>query len=404
MLDARREPARRQLEESLVGLRRSLAEDGGRARALLDGLEDARTRGASWEQLAATRHVVAARIFVRPEDVDDLRRRLEEGFGRGEVVLRELDPAPADMPALPRAVAGLPFAALDGLRPRRFGEIATASLLALFVPLAAAAVLADLGGGLLLLLVGVLIGTGSVLGSPRRDTALLAQAAGLVSLVFGILGGRAFGPAGAAWFGTGWGLAPDAAAFLAGDPLRAVAVRIGGVALLFATWGLACTLLALQGGRTARARTASVGALSLLAVAGGAALALPGDAVGRWLWLAAPASALAVLLLAGLRKGFVRLLLDLVGVVRLVAVALLALVLFSVGFGLLGGGVRLDLLLAPAFLVLGALALVVDPAYVAMGVPYDLSLGARTLGRPFTPLVRHVVTARPRAGAGEERP
>ena len=63
---------------------------------------------------------------------------------------------------------------------------------------------------------------------------------------------------------------------------------------------------------------------------------------------------------------------------------------------------RLQTVLAPALLVLGALALVVDPAYVAMGVPYDLSLGAGTPGQPFSPFGRHVV--RGRAAAGKERP
>ncbi len=400
-LDLRREPARRRLEEELTALRRRLDEDGGRARALFDALEDVEARTRTWRRLASTKHVVAARVFVRPEDVDALERRLDRSFGR-EVVVRELDPAPADMPALPRAGAGLPFAALDGLRPSRFGEVATASLLALFVPLAAAAILADLAGGLVLLLVGASIGAGAALGSPRRDTALLAQAAGLVALVLGIFEGRAFGVAGAAWFGTDWGLAPGSGMLFASDPLRGIAVRVGGIALVLAAWGLVCTLVLLQAGRTTRARTALVGALSLLAVAGGAALALPGDAAPRWLWLLAPASAVAILLLAGLRKGVGRLLLDLVGVVRCVAVALLALVLFRVGFGMLTGAVGAGVVMAPAFLVLGALAMVVDPAHVAMGVPYDLSLGSRTLGQPFAPLRRHVV--RGRAAAREERP
>lgn len=397
-LDARREPARQRLEDSLVELRRRLAGDGGRARALLDALEDAETRGRSWSRLASSRHVVAARVFVRPEDVDGLVRGLGHTFGTGEVVVRELDPAPADMPALPRAVAGLPFAALDGLRPSRFGEVATASLLALFVPLAAAVVLADLAGGLALLLVGALIGLGAVLGSPRRDTALLAQAAGLVALVFGILEGRAFGAAGASWFGSEWGLLGSPDPLLGYDPIRSLVMLVGGAALLLGVWGLICALVALQGARPGRARLALVGALALFTVTGSAGLAFPHDSVLRWLWLLAPASALGVLLLAGLRQGVVRLLLDLVGVVRCLAVALMALFLFYAGFTVLGQPLALQTALAPALLVLGALTMVVDSAYVAMGVPYDLSLGARTLGQPFSPLTRRVVRGRARTG------
>ena len=41
------------------------------------------------------------------------------------------------------------------------------------------------------------------------------------------------------------------------------------------------------------------------------------------------------------------------------------------------------------FLILvAAFAVVVDPAHMAMGVPYDLSLGGRRFARPFTPLER----------------
>ncbi len=70
-------------------------------------------------------------MFVRREDAASLERLLSVRFGR-EVVARDLAPATHE-PSLPRAVAGLPFSVMDGLRPTRFGEVATASLLAVVV-------------------------------------------------------------------------------------------------------------------------------------------------------------------------------------------------------------------------------------------------------------------------------
>jgi vacuolar-type H+-ATPase subunit I/STV1 len=361
-----------------------LASDGPRVRHLLDTLEDAEARSAARERLAATEHVVAARVFVRREDEAPLRARLEREFG-GVVVARPLAEAD-DVPTLPRSVAGTPFAALRSLHPGRFGEVAAPSLLALAVPVIVGLLWADIGGGLLLLLVGALVGAGAPVGSPRRDTALLSQVGGLAALIMGILDGRAFGAAGAAVFGTGWGLAPGGSALpVSGDPLRDVVGLLGFVALLLAAWGGLSAAVALRVRRSARARSAAVGALHFLTVAGAAAAVLPsGDAL-QTLWILAPAAALGVLVLAGLRAGWGRLTLDLVGVLRLGAVATLALLLFRWAFAALGDPTAVHLVLAPALLAIGALAVLVDPAHVAMGVPYDLSLGTRGLAVPFEP-------------------
>lgn len=398
--DERLVAARRHLDDAVVRLRRRIDEDGPRGRLLLDALADGASRSAAWQRLASTEHAVAARVFVRREDVTSLRRRLSVAFGR-EVVVRDLAPA-ADPPALPRTVAGLPFAALDGLRPPCFGEVPVASLLALAVPLAVGVILADLAGGLLLLLVGAVIGAGAAAGSPRRDTALLGQLGGLVALLGGILGGRAFGDAGVHWFGAGWGIAPGANLLPALDPFRGILLVLGAVALLLAAWGVVCAARAWRRRRSARAWTAVVATLEFLAVAGaGAAVLLPAHPL-RVLWVLAPAAGLGILLLApvvGMRAGLGRLLLDLVGVLRLVAVAGLALALIETGFGTLDDLNTIRIVLGPLVIILGALAIVVDPAHAAMGVPYDLPLGSRRLATPFTPLVRRVVRARGRPSA-----
>ena len=110
---ARQKEAVAQLDQAQATLRERLAADGPRGRLLLDAIEDADVRAAARESLAATDHVVAARVFVRREDEPLLRRALSIAFG-DEVLVRGLGPA-TDAPALPRAVAGLPFAALRGL-------------------------------------------------------------------------------------------------------------------------------------------------------------------------------------------------------------------------------------------------------------------------------------------------
>jgi hypothetical protein len=143
---------------------------------------------------------------------------------------------------------------------------------------------------------------------------------------------------------------------------------------------------------------AVVGTLSALAVAGAAALALPWS-LGPWLWLAFPGAALAALLVAGPRLGLGRLVLDVLGVVRLVAVACGAMFLFEWGFASVGVWVSDPLLVGAGAVSLLAAALLVtiDPAHVAMGIPYDLSLGSTSQAHPFTAFARRFV--RPRGGA-----
>ncbi|MDJ0972948.1 MAG: hypothetical protein QNJ98_00635 [Planctomycetota bacterium] len=388
-----RDAALRTEQEARAALLARVAEVGPRARLLLDALEDADTRMDARKQLAATRHVAAARVYVRRENAFELRDRMLREFG-DVVVLRPLAEA-GDEPTVPRQVAPVPLGALAGLRPRTYGDVPMASLLALFAPIAVGAIWADVAGGLVLLLAGALLGAGAGVGSPRRDTALLGQVAGFVCLLFGVLSGRAFGAAGEAWFGTGWGLAPGVTLLDSGTsdlaaPFVGVLYVLGQVALGVAAWGVLLMLQSWRGEHVARARARLTSALYFACVAGLAFGALPPAHAMHALWPMAPAAILVLLVLGGARAFLFGLALDLVGVLRLVVVGGGALLLFERGFAAFVDPTPIAFLVVPPALLVGALAVLADPAHLAMGVPYDLSLGGRRFTRPFAPLARRV--------------
>jgi len=374
-------------------------EDGPRARQLLDSLQDAEARRNARGLLAATEHVAAARVYVRREDSTPLTEHLTKVFGKNIVVRpladTDVDADADDAPTLPRSVAPVPFAALEGLRPSRFGDVAVACVLALFAPIAVGFVWADAAGGLLLMVAGALLGLGAGRGSPRRDTALMAQVGGLVALAMGLIGGRAFGAGGVAWFGEGWGAVESFAigssapsSFL--RPFVGVLAVLGLVSGTLAVYGAVLALKAWRGGRVARARSNLFATLRFAIVAGFA-----GAAVGSasWLngaWLLVPIVAVAVFLLEGARGFVTRFCLDLVGVLRLVAVCGGAVALFEYGFATWADPSVVDIFVVPLALFIGALAVLADSAHVAMGVPYDMSLGGRKFTRPFDPFQRRV--------------
>jgi len=385
--------ARRTEADARLALTTLVAQQGERGRFLLDSLEDAEERTRARRHLASTDHVTAARLYVRPEDEGRLRERLHAAHGEA-VVLRPLAESD-DEPSLPRRVAAVPFAAFQGLLPRRFGDVAPATVLALVTPLAAGIVWADIAGGLLLLLAGGLLGAGAAVGSPRRDTALLAQVGGLIALVLGVLAGRALGPLGVAWFGAAWGVAPAAAGWFDhlptwGVPFAGVLALLGAAALLACVWGLALAARARLQRRTARAAAAWNGALHYAVIAGLGAAVLGPASPFHTLWWLVPLGAAGILGGVGPRTLLIRLCLDLVGLLRLVAVAGGALLIFQL---VLTGWLQpspADVVVGALALVVAALALVADPAHLAMGVPYDLSLGGRRLSRPFEPFRRRV--------------
>ncbi len=384
--------ARQSEREARLALQAKVGEVGIRGRFLLDSLSDAEERTVARRQLASTEHVTAARLYVRPEDEPRLRERVRAAHG-DVVVLRPLAEAD-DAPTLPRRIAEAPFAALRGLVPERFGDVAPSSVLALLAPIAAGIVWGDLVGGLLLLLSGGLLGWRAGPGSPRRDTALLAQVAGFAAMLVGVLTGRAFGSAGEVWFGSGWGVAPALDRWLPGG-FAGVFLVLGAGAMLLAAWGSVLALRAWGRRRSARARSLIQTSLVYLTVAGlAAAVAGPTSPLFPAAWLAAGA-ALALWLLGGARHVLLRLGLELVGVLRLVAVAGAALLVCQAVFGSWIELSVLDLTVGVLALLVASLAMVADPAHVAMGVPYDLALGGRRLSRPFAPFRRHARDGQP---------
>ena len=379
--------ARRVEGEARAALTAKVSEVGGRGRFLLDSLEDAEARTEARQHLASTEHVAAARVYVRPEDEPRLRETVRHAHG-DVVVLRPLAEAD-DAPTLPRRIATAPFAALRGLVAGRYGDIAPSTVLALLAPFAVGLAWGDLIGGVLLLLAGGLLGWRAAPGSPRRDTALLAQIAGFVAMVIGVLAGRAFGPAGDAWFGSSWGVVSEAGR-LVPQGVAGVFLILGIGAGVLALMGLLFALRAWGRGRTARAGALVQTALVYATVFGLAGAAAPGGhALRAFAWLVPPAVAL-LFAFGGPRRVLVRLGLELVGVLRLVAVGGLAIVICNAVFASwLEPGV-LSIVVGSLALLVAALAVVADPAHMAMGVPYDLSLGGRRLGRPFQAFQRQL--------------
>ena len=379
--------------EARAALRGQVDVDGPRGRQLLDTLQDAESRMEAREWMAASEHVVALRVYVRSEESADLQQTVKRVHGE-EVIIRPL-PAREDTPTVPRRVARSPLHAATGLAPDRFAEIPMPSVLALFAPLAVGIAWSDMGGGLILLLAGALLSLRAAPASARREAGWIGQAAGLVSLVLGIVSGRAFGMAGVEAFGSDWAVAPAYAPVQwAGGgwhgTLACVLFVLGSVALLISLWGLGLALAAWRSERVARARVLLVGALHFLCVTGLACAALPAANVlhGGW-WVAAGAIVL-VFVLAGPRHLFVGLGLDLLGVARLVALGGAAILLFETVFASWLTPGLAALALSPVAIVLGCLIVLADPAHLAMGVPYDIALGGRRLTRPFTPLCRQV--------------
>ena len=379
--------ARREEGEARAALNARVSECGTRGRFLLDSLEDAEARTAARRHLASTEHVAAARVYVRPEDEPRLREHVR-GVHGDVVVLRPLAEAD-DAPTLPRRIADAPFAALRGLHATRFGDIAPSAILALLAPIAVGLAWGDLIGGVLLLLAGGLLGWRAGPGSPRRDTALLSQLAGFVAMLVGALGGRAFGPAGEAWFGDAWGVLSPVGRFVpAGFTGVLYVLGLGSGAL--ALWGGVLALRAWGRGRSARSGALLQAALVYTAILGLAAAAMPsGHALRPFGWLVLPAVGL-LFVFGGPRRVLVRLGLELVGVLRLVAVGGLAILVCDAVFASWLEPGPVSLVAGALALLVAALAVVADPAHMAMGVPYDLSLGGRRLGRPFVPFRRRL--------------
>ncbi len=381
--------------EARAALAREVVDSGSRARHLLDSLDDADARDAVFARAASTDHVVALRVFVPQGEETRLRDALARRHGR-DLVVRRLAPS-GDAPSHARRLAARPFEALAGWLPSRLEGLSLPVLLAPVMPPAIAFAWGDLGVGLVFLGVGALLALRAEAGSPRRDTALLAQVTGLCGLAGGILFEGAFGRVGEGAFGTGWGLlrgaladadlGPDASRARVGIAVVAV---FAAAAALAALASVIAAIRARPGRGMAQALTAST-AIAGLGIALGFVLA-PSPLPGVLLALTAVGT---VALTHGGLTLFERTGLDLVGCVRLVAVTVFGLAAMeavlqpladAAGFGaVLGALVGLPLL---------ALAVAADAAYAALGVPYDLALGGQRLTSAYTPFTRVPLASR----------
>ncbi|MCB9829658.1 MAG: hypothetical protein H6806_07850 [Planctomycetes bacterium] len=371
--------------EARAALAREVADAGTRARLLLDGLADAEARDAVMGRLAATEHVAALRVFVPVGEEARLREALKRRHGN-DLVVRRLGAAD-DAPSHARRLAMRPFEALAGWRPSRLGSLPLPVLLAPVMPPALAFAWGDLGLGLVFLGVGALLGIGAQPLSPRRDTALLAQLAGIAGLAGGICLESAFGAAGERAFGTGWGLlrglVPDAVMGLAGAPWR---VAIAVVVILVAAAAVAATaaIAAAWRGAPGRGRSPALTATTALAGVGLALGFVPGGSPLVGFLLAAIAAAVVVAV-HGVGTLFERTGLDLVGVVRLVAVGVFGVAGMSALLASTGAAAVLMAIVGLPFL---ALAVVADAGYAALGVPYDLALGGQRFAHAYVPFAR----------------
>ncbi len=95
-----------------------------------------------------------------------------------------------------------PFELLIGLLPLpRYGSIDPTPYTAVFFPMFFGLMVGDIGYGLLLALLALLLHRGTALGSRRRAIAEIAGACALFSIVFGVLFGELFGGLGHDWLG-----------------------------------------------------------------------------------------------------------------------------------------------------------------------------------------------------------
>ena len=392
-----REEARAAERDARAGLATTVLEVGQRGRLLWSTLQDAQDRRSARNKLAATRHVVAARVFVPAEEEETLRRAIHDEHG-DVVVVRPLDES-TDAPTVVHRVAELPLSALVGLHPRAMGQHSVTAALATTAPLACGAAWSDVGAGVLLMALGALFWFSARRSSPRRDVGWMALSAGVVATIFGVCFGRVAGPAGQALLDGTWGTAPEAAIRHAlgsapGDVLNLDIVRgtglfMGWIAFACAVWAGVCALTAFLKGRAAPARLRA--ALEYVTVAGVGWMVwqwpaiVSGSETAWWVvpWLVAPLSVL--LWLDRGRHPLMRLTLEATVMIRLIAVVALSAWIADQGFAGLAAGNVWAWILAPVAVLVGLVACVADPAHVAMGLPYDVAFGARGLTRPFSP-------------------
>jgi V/A-type H+-transporting ATPase subunit I len=192
----------RALESSAAELAREHGPTLERARA---ALEDELARHAAVERTAATTHAFVLEGWAPSSQMPALRAAVAKAAGETTVVEEvereewrgENVPVVLKNPRLFR-----PFEVILRILPLpRYGSIDPTPFLAIFFPMLFGLVLGDVGYGLLLAAIALVMRFRSSVGSMRRAVAEIAGACAAFAVIFGLLFGELFGDAGARLFG-----------------------------------------------------------------------------------------------------------------------------------------------------------------------------------------------------------
>jgi V/A-type H+-transporting ATPase subunit I len=195
-------PAIQHVEESLARLRRRDAETlKGAEAALIDDL----ARIDMVERAAETDYAFILEGWLPTSQRPAFQRELEKALGDTTVVeeISREEWEGEDVPVVlhnPRLFR--PFEALVAILPLpRYGSIDPTPFLAIFFPMFFGLVLGDVGYGMILSALALVLGRRSPRGSTRRAVAQIAGACAAFTVIFGVLYGELFGDAGARLFG-----------------------------------------------------------------------------------------------------------------------------------------------------------------------------------------------------------
>jgi V/A-type H+-transporting ATPase subunit I len=229
----------RSLEMSMAKLAK---QHGPTLEGALAALEDELARHDAVERTAATAHAFVLEGWTPSSQIPALRSALQKTVGEATIVEEvereewrgENVPVVLKNPRLFR-----PFEVILRILPLpRYGSIDPTPFLAIFFPMFFGLVLGDVGYGLLLAAVALVLRRRSPVGSTRRAVAEIAGACSAFAVIFGFLFGELFGDAGTRLFGM------DALAFHREEallPFLGLALAIGVVHMLL---GLVLNLVA----------------------------------------------------------------------------------------------------------------------------------------------------------------
>ena len=214
-------------------------------------LNDEMARLDAVERTAATTHAFVLEGWLPTSQVPVLQARLHEALGEATVVeeVSREEWVGEDAPVVlrnPRLFR--PFEALVGILPLpRYGSIDPTPFLAIFFPMFFGLVLGDVGYGLVLAGLALLLRHRAAEGSVWRSVAEIAGACAAFTVIFGFLYGELLGDAGARLFGMRAILFHREEALL---PFLGLAIAIGVVHMVL---GLVLNLVAKlrQGAREA---------------------------------------------------------------------------------------------------------------------------------------------------------